>query len=217
VSNLFNLVNLRLTALNSDKRLFTFTTIIAIFEFAHMRCLIASFAAAFSLIPGLAMMIATPAQAAGEEADTAPTLRLDTPSGFPVPRFVSLKTKKTYCRSGPSFSHPIRITFMRKGLPVMVVAETNDHWRKIRDQEGDECWTHKSKLSGVKTALVKRDGLELHARPDSSAPVRARLGRGLIAHIENKRGQWVWISAQGVKGWAPQSGLWGPTNAAPQN
>ncbi len=186
-----------------------------------MRPTIASVVATFFLISGHMTASASPAQAtediADAKAEEAPKMRLDTPSGYPVPRFVSLKAKKTYCRSGPSFAHPVRITFMRKGLPVMVVAETNDHWRKIRDQEGDECWAHHTKLSGVKMALVTEDGLTLRARPDETAPIRARLGIGVITRIEKTRGQWVRISTQGMGGWTLQSGLWGATDIAPRN
>ena len=152
-------------------------------------------------------------------------IRLDTPSGRPVPRLVSLKAQKTFCRSGPTFSHPVRLTFMREGLPVMIVAETRDHWRKIRDPEGDECWTHKSKLSGAETALVMVDGLALRARPEADAPARARLGRGVIARVEDMRGDWLKVSADGLKGWAKGSAFWGAgapvpialTNAAAHN
>lgn len=171
----------------------------------------------------LAAIMAAPATASQAMSEPAPRaragasvqkVRLDTPSGLPVPRFVSLKADKTFCRAGPSFAHPVRITFMRRGLPVMVVAETTDHWRKIRDAEGDECWTHKTKLSGVETALVLKDGLPLRTRPDQSAPTRARLGRGVVAHVERARNGWLRVSADGLRGWAPQSGFWG--GAAPQ-
>ncbi len=172
----------------------------------------------FTFLTAFAVYLtATAGRAQGVEA---PPVRLDTPSGLPVPRFVSLKADRTFCRSGPSFAHPIRITFMRKGLPVMVIAETSDHWRKLRDLEGDECWTHKSKLSGVETVLVLEDGLALRARPDNAAPVTARLGRGLIARVETGRGGWLRVSAKGVKGWAPKSSFWGAASgafAAPQN
>lgn len=144
-----------------------------------------------------------------ERAARAEEVRRDTPSGLPVPRFVSLKTEKTFCRAGPSFSHPVRITFMRKGLPLVVIAETRDHWRKVRDVEGDECWTHRSKLSGAQTALVIEDGLTVRARPNGEAPARARLGQGLIARIEEADGRWVRISAGSVRGWTRKSGLWG--------
>ena len=132
-----------------------------------------------------------------------------------MPRLVSLKSEKTYCRSGPSFEYPVRLTFMRAGLPVMIVAETRDHWRKIRDAEGDECWTHKSKLSGVETALVLEDGLTLRARPETQAPARARLGRGVIARVDGERDGWLKVTADGVKGWALASAFWGARAAAP--
>ena len=136
-------------------------------------------------------------------------VRRDTPSGYPVPRFVSLKAAQTYCRAGPSFEHPIRVTFLKKGLPVIVVAETRDHWRKIQDRDGDMCWVHKSKLSGTATALVIVDGAALHTKPDSDAPIAARLGSGLVAEIERERGEWRRITVNGARGWAPVSALWG--------
>ncbi len=138
-----------------------------------------------------------------------PKTRLDTPSGQPVPRFVSLKAKQTFCRSGPTFGHRVRITFMRRGLPVMVVAETTDHWRKVRDVDGDECWIHKTKLSNAKTALVTVDGLTLYAQPSAAAPQKARLGRGVIARVEAVENGWLRVSVDGRKGWAPQTGFWG--------
>lgn len=171
----------------------------------------------------LAAYLNAPGAAAQETDDIVgeKSVRLDTPSGLPVPRFASLKSEKTYCRAGPTFEHPVRITFMKKGLPVVIIAETSDHWRKIRDMEGDECWTHKSKLSGVDTALVLADGLALRSRPDPEAPAKAHLGKGLIAKVEAARDGWLKVSAGGMKGWAPESGFWGATPgsvfAAPHN
>ena len=161
-----------------------------------------------------------PAQAEGDaqpdlRPDVRPEIRFDTPSGLPVPRLVSLKAETTFCRSGPSFDHPVRLTFMRQGLPVMIVAETTDHWRKIRDSEGDECWTHKSKLSGAETALVLEDGLALRARPDARAPAKALLGRGVIAQVDGARGGWLRISTDGLKGWARADAFWGARAGAP--
>ncbi len=138
-----------------------------------------------------------------------PEVRLDTPSGLPVPRFVSLKAEKTFCRTGPTFSHPVRLTYQRQGLPVMIVAETRDHWRKIRDLEGDQCWIHRTKLSGAKTGIVIEDGLIIRTRPSHGAAQKARLGQGVVARIEKTRNGWVKITAPGVRGWAPGEGFWG--------
>jgi len=158
-------------------------------------------------IAAVPTMAAPGAPSQGHKA--SPEVRLHTPSGLPVPRFVSLKADQTFCRSGPTFAHPVRITFMRRGLPVMVVAETRDHWRKVRDSEGDECWIHKTKLSGVETALVVTEGLTLYARPNRAAAQKARLARGLITRVETVQDGWLRVSVDGLKGWAPQSGFWG--------
>jgi SH3-like domain-containing protein len=172
----------------------------AILAFAGAGCLTMATAAA-------SPQASPPAKTQGEIS----TIRLDTPSGLPVPRFVSLKAEKTFCRAGPTFAHPVRIVYQRRGLPVMVVAETRDHWRKIRDAEGDECWIHRAKLSGAPTALVIEDGLALRERPRDDAVQKARLGRGRVARVESSERGWVKVSADGVKGWAPQNGLWGAT------
>lgn len=134
--------------------------------------------------------------------------RTDTPSGFPVPRFVSLKNAETYCRQGPSFDHPVAYTFLKAGLPVQVVAETTDHWRKIRDHEGSECWAHQTTLRAVSHVIVEADTAIL-VRAEIEAPVRARLRAGVIARIERASGDWRLISVGELKGWAPVSRLWG--------
>lgn len=171
---------------------------------AHL-CLIAFFASTPQLLATMA--------AAQSPAQENPAIRTDTPSGLPVPRFVSLKAEKTFCRAGPTFAHRVQLTFMKRGLPVIVVAETRNHWRKIRDAEGDECWIHRSKLSGTKTAIVVSDGLALHAGPRFDAPQKARLGRGVVAKIEANRDGWVKITSGKMKGWARESGFWGASTA----
>lgn len=143
------------------------------------------------------------AQAAGPKE-----VRIDTPSGFPVPRFVSLKHPRTYCRQGPSFDHPVAFTYLRQGLPVEVVAETTDHWRKIRDYDGTECWAHQTTLRAVDHVIVTRD-MEILSRPQSGAPARAVLKAGVIAKLEKSSGEWRLISVGGVRGWARQRHLWG--------
>ena len=152
------------------------------------------------------------ADAARRAADASGAVRRDTPSGLPVPRFVSLKSEKTFCRIGPSFSHPVRLTYMRQGLPVVVVAETHDHWRKVRDRDGDECWVHRSKLSGAETALVVEDGLVARTRPSDAAPARARLGEGVIVRVEEHRDGWRRVAARTTRGWVRTAGLWGASD-----
>ena len=156
----------------------------------------------------VAAAVASPRFAAPSGGDAAAQAMTLGPSGLPLPRFVSLKNAETYCRQGPSFDHPVAYTFLKAGLPVQVVAETTDHWRKIRDHEGSECWAHQTTLRAVSHVIVEADTAIL-VRAEIEAPVRARLRAGVIARIERASGDWRLISVGELKGWAPVSRLWG--------
>jgi SH3-like domain-containing protein len=134
--------------------------------------------------------------------------RADTPSGLPVPRYAELKHGKTHCRRGPSLDHPPSITFVRAGIPVQITAETRDHWRRIRDVDGAECWVHRATLRAAAHVIVRR-AADLHVRPDAKAPVRVRLGPGVLAETRDQRRGWRRLSAGGATGWAYDAHLWG--------
>lgn len=150
------------------------------------------------------------------QVDAAPAeegVRRATPSGLPVPRFVSLRYSETNCRSGPSFEHPVAFKFLRAGAPVMVIAETHDHWRKIRDAEGSQCWAHQTTLAARDHVLVLAE-TPLRARPSLDAPVKARLAPGLLAEFDGAERAFARVKAAGVSGWVDADALWGVDVAA---
>ncbi len=132
-----------------------------------------------------------------------------TPSGFPVPRYVSLKVGKVNGRIGPSRKHPIAWQYRRKGLPLIVVAET-EMWRKVRDVTGDESWIHKPALSGIRRVLVLEQ-TDLHAKAKNSARVTALVERNALLELEEcNEADWCKVrSANGIKGWTQRYNLWG--------
>ncbi len=143
------------------------------------------------------------------EADGgAPRVRTDTPSGQPVPRFLSLKYDETNCRIGPSSGHPIRFVFRRKGAPVLVIAESVDHWRKIRDAAGDECWAHRVTLR-AQTHVQATDDAVLRQKPATNAASSATLGPGVLARIDARKEGWLKVSAGAAEGWVPASAVFG--------
>lgn len=163
--------------------------------------------------------LASPVQAEPQGAEPAPTLRTDTPSGFPVPRFVSLKYDETNCRIGPSPDHPIRFVFRRAGAPVMVVAESVDHWRKIRDSAGDECWAHRVTLR-PQTHVLTVEETTLRRKPSVASGASAELARGVLARIEARKGDWMKLSADRADGnraggWIDSATVWGGAIASP--
>lgn len=148
----------------------------------------------------------------------APEMRIDnlykvsadrTPSGFPVPRYVSLKFGKVNGRTGPSLKHPIAWTYQRRGLPLIVVAET-EMWRKVRDINGDESWMRKPALSGERTVLAIKT-TTLYSKPRNEARISAQVSPQALLKLENcdQNGWCLFRADNGLKGWAPRHKFWG--------
>ena len=60
--------------------------------------------------------------------------------------FLSLKNNKVNLRQGPSFKYPIKLTYNKKYLPVIIL-DKSETWRKIKDFENNSGWIHISQLS----------------------------------------------------------------------
>ena len=144
---------------------------------------------------------------AGVAAAPALAQGCDTPSGFAVPRFVTLAYDEAAGRAGPSSDHPIRWMYVRRGLPVEIIAETPD-WRRVRDPGGEVVWMHRRLLSG-RRAVAAREMVTLHARPDEGAAAIAEIEPGAFLWLERCRGGWCRLEADGRRGWAPARAFWG--------
>ncbi|WP_312531565.1 SH3 domain-containing protein [Paracoccus sp. (in: a-proteobacteria)] len=129
-------------------------------------------------------------------------------TNLPVPRYVSLKGSEGNARRGPSLSHRIDWVFRHPGMPLRVVAEFG-HWRRVEDQDGAGGWVHYALLSGVRTAIVQQDMLELMSRPDQNSTVIARAESGAIVRLHECNKDWCRISGGGEKGWVLKTALWG--------
>ncbi len=133
----------------------------------------------------------------------------NSPSGLPVPRFVSLKYGQVNGRQGPSTAHNVLWQYRRKGLPMIVVAETKD-WRKVRDPSGDEAWVRRVALSGIRMVLTTRE-VELRIRPTDDANLSAVADANVLLQLgECIETGWCRVtSSAGYKGWVPRRYLWG--------
>ncbi|NIZ08184.1 aspartyl-trna synthetase [Pseudooceanicola sp. HF7] len=129
-------------------------------------------------------------------------------TNLPLPRFVSMKSSRANVRRGPSKTHRIDWEFLRKGLPVEIIAEYG-HWRRIRDHDGMGGWVHYALISGHRTVLVEKNLLELRFRPGANSRVTAKLEAGVIADLEECEADWCQVSVAGYSGWAPKTALWG--------
>lgn len=139
-------------------------------------------------------------------------------SGMPVPRYSSLRYDKVNGRAGPSRDYPVQWMYERQGLPVIIVRESQD-WRKIRDPLGDEVWVNKSQLAGARTVITTEEGA-IRREASAKSAVAASFGAGAVLQLTECKGGWCRVEAEGRKGWALKSHLWGADplpSAAPAN
>ena len=129
-------------------------------------------------------------------------------TNLPLPRYVSLKGNEGNARRGPSLSHRIDWVFRHAGMPMRVVAEFG-HWRRVEDRDGAGGWVHYALLSGVRTALVTQDMLELRTRPNADADIVARAEAGAILRLNECQPEWCRVSGGGQRGWVPKTAIWG--------
>lgn len=127
---------------------------------------------------------------------------------LPLPRFVSLRSDEVNLRTGPGTNYPVDWVFVRRELPVEVIAEF-DMWRKVRDWQGTVGWVHHSMLDGRRTILITGSDRTILVEPADTAPGTARLAPGVIGRLLECEGTWCRIEAKGYRGWLKREEFWG--------
>lgn len=137
-----------------------------------------------------------------------------TPSGLAVPRYVSLKFAEVNARAGPGDDSRLLWVYRARGLPVQVVAETEE-WRRICDPEGGLAWVHKRTTDGRRTVMrLASEPLALRERAKPQAQVNAYLQSRALADLDRCDKGWCKLKAGSRSGWAPQNEVWGTAPAA---
>ena len=137
-----------------------------------------------------------------------------TPSGFPVPRYVSTKFDKVNARVGPGDDYAVKWVYRVKGLPLQVVAET-DEWRRVCDADGSLSWVRGRTTDARRSVMrTQPQDLALHAKPDDGSAEVATLVGHAIAELKVCQGDWCQLSVGHAKGWARADQVWGTTAAA---
>ena len=156
--------------------------------------------------PGLPVPVPVPAPAKPPEAKPAEAAKpADTKTG---PRFAALRSEKVYLRAGPGPDFPIQWVFVRRGLPVEILANF-DIFRKIRDSEGTVGWVNQQMLSGRRSVLVTGTVRDLHGEANQTSEVVAQLEPGVIASVAKCDPAWCEVKAGGYKGWLKRDEVWG--------
>lgn len=133
-------------------------------------------------------------------------------SKLPLPRYASLKSDKVNLREGPSKDHRTKWIYQRAGLPVEIIAES-ENWRRIRDSEGAEGWVLHSLLTGRRTALIapwlKDRPVPLYKNSGKDSTIEAQLMPGVLAVIKFCDTSWCRISGDGFDGYIDKTQIWG--------
>jgi SH3-like domain-containing protein len=127
---------------------------------------------------------------------------------LPIPRFVSLRSNEVNLRTGPGTTYPVDWVFVRRGLPVEIIAEF-DVWRKIRDWQGTVGWVHQSMLDGRRTARITGAERDLRSEPAEAASIVAQLEPGVIGRLLECEAAWCEIETEGYRGWLRRDDFWG--------
>ena len=125
--------------------------------------------------------------------------------------FSTLKYNKVNLRQGPSKDYPVKIFYKKKYLPVLVF-DSSDNYRKIRDHENNTGWIHVSQLSKRKAALVDIDQIIMFKNSTIFSRPLVVLEKGRLCLILKCNYSWCKIKTGEYSGWVKKENLWGNFN-----
>ncbi|MGY8985008.1 MAG: SH3 domain-containing protein [Sphingomonadales bacterium] len=148
-------------------------------------------------------------------------------TGLSLPRFVSLSAGEANLRTGPGDRYPILWVYVKRGIPLEIIAEYNV-WRRVRDSEGTTGWMHSALLSGTRFSLITGSIRTVYANPSVSSKPVLRVEPNVISSIKSCKNGWCFINitsglifltiskglervtiSKGLEGWIPQEHIWG--------
>ena len=118
--------------------------------------------------------------------------------------FLTLKTNEVNLRQGPSFEYPIKLTYKKKYLPVIIL-DKSETWRKINDYENNSGWIHISQLSKKKSAINIKNNAIIYKRSTIFSQPIAKVERGRLLIIKKCKENWCKVKSGKYKGWFPKS------------
>ena len=122
--------------------------------------------------------------------------------------FLTLKHNKVNLRQGPSKDYPIKIFYKKKYLPVLIF-DSSDNYRKIKDHENNTGWVHVSQLSRKKAALVNIDKIVMFKNSTIFSKPLVLLEKGRLCLISKCKDDWCKVRTDKYSGWVKKENLWG--------
>ena len=114
--------------------------------------------------------------------------------------FLTLRYNNVNLRQGPSKDYPIKIFYKKKYLPVLV-HDSSDNFRKIKDHENNVGWIHRSQLSKKKAALTVDDRVIMFKNSTIFSKPLAILEKGRFCLISKCKNDWCKVRVEKYSGW----------------
>ena len=125
--------------------------------------------------------------------------------------FLTLRNEKVNLRQGPSFEYPVKLFYKKKYLPVLV-QDSSENFRKIRDHENNTGWIHVSQLTKKKAAITIYDDILVFNSPTVYSKPIVKLKKGKLILISKCKKNWCKVKVHNFKGWIKEDNLWGRLN-----
>ena len=122
--------------------------------------------------------------------------------------FLTLRFDNVNLRQGPSFDYPVKIFYKKKHLPVLV-QDTSDNFKKIKDHENNTGWIHRSQLSKKKAALILDNKVIIFKKATIFSKPLVVLEKGRLCLISKCKVDWCKIKVEEYSGWVKRQSLWG--------
>jgi SH3-like domain-containing protein len=131
-------------------------------------------------------------------------------TGYPLPRFASLRSNHVNLRRGPGFRYRIDWVLHRRHLPVLIFREFHD-WRAVRLPDGTEGWIKGSLLAGRRSFVVQGKTTPLRSAPRANAGAAAWLKPGVVGRILGcaAGSSWCRVRVDDHSGYVPRKAIWG--------
>ncbi len=126
-----------------------------------------------------------------------------------VPYFSNLAHNEAWGRRGPSYKQPVLWEYHRRGLPLLVVDET-EYWHQIVDPEGTKVWMHTSQLAKLSIVMVRaKTPIPLYRMAGEDLTVIAYADPMALLRLGPCQDQRCQLRQGNIRGWAERSVLWG--------
>ena len=122
--------------------------------------------------------------------------------------FRTLRYDVVNLRQGPGKDYPIKIFYKKKFLPVLI-QDSSDNFRKVRDHENNSGWIHVSQLTKKKAAIVTGGDLLMFKNATIYSSPIVILKEGRLVKIDKCKDNWCKARSAGFKGWIKNKNLWG--------